>query len=352
MCALPSINTEAKQGIMKRVCLIVLAVVAWLGRGDESFGQSFGTELQNTMMPASGGMGGASIARPQDLTSAINGNPASLTQFHGTQFLFGGGWAEPTFNFSQASDIPTVGPISLIEPFSAKSTAPGSAIGNIGVTQDFSAFGLPATVGLGFVTTAGVFADFRQVPESNGTNAELAIFNLPLSVGVDMTERWSLGASMAFGIAFFDGPFVGTGGMTPDYALRGTIGTNYLLTERTTVGAYYQSKQSFTFDNAFLIDSPLLSQTSDVAMDLPQNIGFGVANTSLLDGRLLLACDVTYKLWSEADLYEAVYDDQWVVQLGHPVHAGTVPSSSGLCLGTEPDRQHTRKQYWRCDPAR
>ena len=52
--------------------------------------QTFGVELHNTLMPAAGGMGGVSIAQPQDLTSAINGNPAAVTQFEGTQFLFGG----------------------------------------------------------------------------------------------------------------------------------------------------------------------------------------------------------------------------------------------------------------------
>src|SRR5436190_20946857 len=77
--------------------------------------QSFGVELHNTLMPASGAMGGVSIARPQDLTSALNGNPASLSQFKGTQFLFGGAWVEPTFNLDQTSNVPVIGP-PLIEP--------------------------------------------------------------------------------------------------------------------------------------------------------------------------------------------------------------------------------------------
>src|SRR5262245_27290052 len=80
--------------------------------------QSFGVELNNTLMPASGGMGGASIAMPQDLTSAMNANPAALTQFAGTQFLFGGAWAEPTFNLQTAS-LPLLG----VQAFSGKSTA-------------------------------------------------------------------------------------------------------------------------------------------------------------------------------------------------------------------------------------
>ncbi len=87
-----------------------------------------------------GGMAGTSIAAPQDLTSSINGNPASLTQFKGTQFLFGGAWAEPTFNMTQTSNIPIIGPPS-VEPFSGRSTAPGTPAGNIGVTQDLSALG-------------------------------------------------------------------------------------------------------------------------------------------------------------------------------------------------------------------
>ena len=180
------------------------------------------------------------------------------------------------------------------------------------------------------------FADYREVPESNGTNAALAIVSLPVSLGVDMTDRSSVGASMAMGIAFFDGPFVGLAGMTPDYALRGTAGTNYQLSETTSIGGYYQTKQSYTFDNAFSIDSPLLSTTRDAEMDLPQNLGFGVANSSLLDGRLLLACDVVYKLWDEADLYIAVYENQWVVQFGSQLTHGRYRLRAGYVWADSP----------------
>jgi len=222
--------------------LLMLAIVT--GNASSASGQSFGVELHNTLMPASGGMGGVSIARPQDLTSALNANPSALTQFRGTQFAFGGGWAEPTFNLTQTSNIPIIGPDPRIEPFSAKSTAPGAPVGNIGVTQDLSALGLPATLGVGFITTAGGFMDFRHIPESGGTNTGQTIFNMPVAVGLDLTDRFSVGAGMSLGIAFYDGPFVGVGGMTPDYALRGTIGANYLLTDNTTLGGYYQTAQS------------------------------------------------------------------------------------------------------------
>jgi long-chain fatty acid transport protein len=297
--------------------------------------QTFGTELHNTLMPASGGMGGVSIARPQDLTSAINANPAALTQFQGTQFTFGGAWAEPTYNLTQTGQIPFAGP-PLIEPFSAKSTAPGTPLGNIGVTQDLSELGLPATLGIGFVTTCGASVDFRDVPESHGTNSGIAIFSVPIMLGADLTDNFSVGAGVTMGIAFFDGPFVGIGGMTPDYALRGTLGANYQLGEATTVGAYYQTRQGYTFDNAFVLNPGPGQIARDVNMDLPENLGLGLANSSLADGKLLLACDVLYKLWNNADLYDAIYDDQIVIQLGAQYTLGQYKLRAGYVWAENP----------------
>ncbi|WP_158545503.1 OmpP1/FadL family transporter [Bremerella cremea] len=320
---------------MKNTFGLLLATAAIAFAATEAYGQSFGVELQNTIMPASGGMGGTSIARPQDLTSAINGNPASLTQFQGTQFLFGGGWVEPTITMDQQGNIPAIG-TPLVSPFSGKSTAPGTPLGNIGVTQDFRELGLPVTLGIGFVTTAGGFVDYRNFPESNGTNTEITIFNLPIMLGVDVTDKLSIGAGMSLGIAFFDGPFVGASGMTADYALRGTIGANYQLNACNTLGMYYQTEQSFQFDNGVLIN-PGLNQTAyDVRMDLPQNFGFGVANTALMGGDLLLAADVTYKMWDEAAMYSAVYDNQWVVQLGAQYSLGKYRLRAGYTWAENP----------------
>ena len=321
---------------MRNIGFYLLTLACLAGAPSTAVGQSYGVELHNSMMPASGGMGGVSIARPQDLTSAINANPAALTQFSGTQVIFGGGWAEPTFNMTQTSNIPIIGPSPLILPYSAKSTAPGTPVGNIGVTQELSELGMPATLGIGFVTTAGGFVDFRQVPESRGTNTGQTIFNMPVALGIDLTERLSVGGSLSLGIAFYDGPFVGVGGMTPDYALRGTVGSNYLLTETNTVGAYYQTAQSYTFDNAFLLNPGPNQTAADANMDLPQNIGFGLANNALLDGRLLLGVDVLYKLWDEAALYDALYDNQWAVQLGAQLTRGRYRLRAGYVWAQNP----------------
>jgi hypothetical protein len=58
---------------------------------------------------ASGAMAGTSIASPQDVQSAIKGNPSTMTRFHGTQFSFGGAWVEPTYNLTVDADLNAFG---------------------------------------------------------------------------------------------------------------------------------------------------------------------------------------------------------------------------------------------------
>ncbi len=294
--------------------------------------QSFGVETHNTLMPASGGLGGASLARPQDLTSAINGNPATVSQYQGTQFLFGGAWGEPTFNIEQSAPLPLLG----VDPYGAKSNAQGIGAANIGVTQDLRALGLPATFGIGFFASAAGGADYRHNPASNGTNSALTVLEITQSLGIDLTDRLSVGAGVSLGTAFFDAPFVEIGGMTYDYALRGVVGADYDLSRSTTVGVYYQTKQAFQFENAVQFDRLPGSPSFDINVDLPENFGLGVANSSLLQGRLLVMADVLYKLYDEAAMFASVYDNQWVFQTGAQYTAGRVKYRLGYAYAEDP----------------
>ena len=81
--------------VLLGISVVIMPQLAW--------GQSFGIELHNTVTPAAGAMGGVCLARPQGVMSAVNGNPATLTQFEGTQFMVGGAWSEPTGAHSPAS---------------------------------------------------------------------------------------------------------------------------------------------------------------------------------------------------------------------------------------------------------
>ncbi|MGI9455869.1 MAG: OmpP1/FadL family transporter [Aeoliella sp.] len=287
----------------------------------EADAQGFGAELHATMMPASGGMAGASVALPQDLQSALASNPATLTQFKGTQFSFSGGWTEPTVNIDNDANLPNAG----IVPYSDKSGAPGVALGNIGVTQDYSAFGMPVTFGLGLLAGSGLGVDFRDAVgdgaepnASNGTSALLQGLNIGASAGVELTDRLSLGAQMIVTSATLDGPFAGLGAAVPAYGLRGNLGVAYALGDHTHLGFYWLTRQSFRFDDAVLLQTSPgnFATAQDINLDLPETFGWGIANDRLMCGRLLLAGDILYKRYSKTDLFGSLWDDQFVLQAG------------------------------------
>jgi long-chain fatty acid transport protein len=71
-------------------------------------------------------------------------------------------------------------------------------------------------------------------------------------------------------------------------------------------------------------------------MDLPETIGMGVANSALMDGRLLIAVDGLYKVWNEAALFDAVYDNQWVIQIGTQYSVGNYRLRAGYAWAENP----------------
>jgi len=291
------------------VCGLVAAGLGLRG-GNAAHAQSYGVDLRNTLMPASGGMAGTSVAAPQDFLSAINANPAALTQYKGTHFTLGGAFAEATIDLRQTAPAPLLG----VAPFAAKSSTPGAIVPAIGVAQEVDGLPLPTTVGIAVLGAAGAGASYVQVPASNATSSYLLILEFAPSVAVELTDRLSLGATMFIGDGYSSGPFVGTSGMTNAYALRGGFGLDYALGEATRLGAYYQTTQAFRFeDQAVLFAS---RRTFDVDIGLPQQVGLGVSNESLLDGRLLLAADALYLDWRSAALFKNLYREQWVMQLG------------------------------------
>lgn len=291
--------------------IILLAGVAfWTANSQVTFAQTFGLELHNNAMPASGGMGGVSVSRPQDLQSAIAGNPATLRLFQGTQFSFGGAWADVNYSITQNSNLPILG----VSPYSATSSTPGGLLGNIGLTQDLDDMGLPATIGMGLITNAGAGVNFRAIPESNGTAAQYLSLDIVPGMAVSLTENLSFGASGALGTSYLDGPFTDFAGMTTAYGFRGTVGANYFLSQNTSLGAHWQSKKNLHFEDAFLL--PVTGAARDVNFDHPANVVFGIANNGLMGGRMLLASDVVFKQYSDADTLQAIYRDQWCFQFG------------------------------------
>jgi long-chain fatty acid transport protein len=295
---------------IRRVLVGVVTVAAAGAAAASATAQTYGIDFRNTLMPASGGMAGTSVAAPQDFLSAINANPAALTQYEGTHFTIGGAFAEATVNLEQKAPLPLLG----VAPFSAKSSTPGAVVPAIGVAQEVTGLPLPTTVGLAVLGAAGGGSSYVQEPPSNATASYLLLLQFAPSVAVELTERLSIGATMFIGDGYASGPFVGTSGMTNAYALRGGFGLDYELGDATWLGAYYQSTQAFRFENEAILFSE--RRPRDVDMGLPQQVGMGIANESLLDGRLLVAADALYLDWRSAALFQNIYRGQWVMQLG------------------------------------
>ena len=302
-------------GMPVRLTRGIAALVVGLASAGSAAAQTYGIDFRNTLMPASGGMAGTSVAAPQDFLSAINANPAALTQYKGTHFTIGGAFAEATIDLEQKAAVPLLG----VGAFSAKSSTPGAIVPAIGVAQEVDGLPLPTTVGLAVLGAAGGGSSYVQEPASNATSSYLLLLEFAPSVAVELTERLSIGATMFIGDGYASGPFVGTSGMTNAYALRGGFGLDYALGDATWLGAYYQTTQAFRFENEAVLFSE--RQPRDVDMGLPQQVGMGIANESLLDGRLLLAADALYLDWRSAALFNNIYRGQWVMQLGSQYRA-------------------------------
>ena len=58
------------------------------------------------------------------------------------------------------------------------------------------------------------------------------------------------------------------------------------------------------------------SNYQDINIAQPTTLGLGIANRSLMDGNLLIAADVYYKLWEDAALWQDVWVNQWAVAVG------------------------------------
>ena len=294
--------------------------------------QGYGSDLQNVMTPAAGGMAGVSLAQPQDVPAAICGNPATLTQFKGTQFTFGGAWIEgyPT--------ITNDGSLNGGTPFSVTSRSEGFVAPEMGVTQNLDVLGLPATFGLGLSSLSGLGAEYRgRAPGTvlNNFSSQYVVLGVTAGVGMELTDRLSVGASATLGTAFeqlgFVGPIVGSA-MVTDYALRATLGADYQLDDCTTVGVFYQSRMDFEFNDAIRFNGVY----NDLNVDQPTTYGLGVANHSFMDGNLLLSADVYYKLWEDAALWRDIMVNQWVFAVGAQYTVGCYKYRLGYSYNTDP----------------
>ena len=120
--------------------------------------------------------------------------------------------------------------------------------------------------------------------------------------------------------------------MVNAYALRGSVGVDYDLDDCNTLGFYYQSPMAFTFPNAVRVGL----NYHDIRIAQPTTFGLGIANRSLMDGNLLIAADVYYKLWEDAALWQDVWLNQWAIAIGTQFTRGKMKYRLGYSWNSNP----------------
>lgn len=283
---------------------------------------NFGTDLNLTMMPAAGGMGGVGIARPQDLGASVFGNPATLNQFKGTQFMFGATFYD--VDVSASHDGSTTG-----TAWSGGSAAGPYLVPNVALVQPISG---DTVLGAGLSVVAGVGSDFRGVAGSLDPLAEILVFGANAGIAHRISDQLSIGAMATIGMGLGQAGLNSNTASTSNFGIRGTLGVAYEAGP-TTVGAYYRSPLAIEYDNmvqyaANGFHSPTFEQ--------PQEVGLGIANESLMNGKLLLAFDLVWKDWSSADAYQDLYEDQNVFAVGAQYSTGPYRFRAGYSHADSP----------------
>lgn len=288
-----------------------------------AFAGTFGTDLNNNMLPATGGMGGASIARTVEPAAAVFGNPATLTQYNaGTSFTFGATFFDPSLKAEHDGSVAGT-------PWEGTSNADSYLVPTVAITQAFSE---NLVVGLGLTAQSGVGSDFRGQSSGTDPTGELLVFNANVGGAYKLSENLSLGAMVTIGNGYFQASLSESTASAHAFGIRGTLGATYDM-GATTIGGYYRSQLNIQYDN-YISDGNGNFWSDNVAQ--PQEFAIGVANNSLMGGNLQINADVIHKDWSSANFYKDFYRDQTVFALGAQLTTGAAQWRVGYSHARDP----------------
>lgn len=291
---------------MKTVCAAV-ALALWAIPSANA--ANYGTDLNLTMLPASGGMGGVGIANPLEPAAAVFGNPATLANFNnGTSFSFGATFYKPDVSAQHNGG-------DTGAAWSSDSKASDYLVPSVAITQPLSQ---DTVLGLGLTAVSGVGSDFRGTPNSLDPLAELILFGANAGIAHRVNDNLDLGGAVTIGNGFFQAGLSSNTASRRAFGVRGTLGANYHI-GATSVGAYYRSKLSMKYKDVVNYNT---NAFWDLTVEQPEEFAMGVSNSSLVNGKLLLAADVIWKNWEGAKFYKDIYDNQIVLALGAQLTQG------------------------------
>ena len=293
-----------------------------------------GTDLNLSLKPIAGGMAGAAYTRPQEVSAALFGNPATLTQFKGFNFELGAALLEPGVSNYQTSGGYTNKSNSSAQNYIAPDVALSGE-----VSDGF-------VIGAGVALDSGLGADYRTRPINAGAglglggagaggaatlplNVELLSFSANLGAGYEITPDLSLGAALTVGFGLgqlgtsgnttglsgLTGNFGGTTSSVHDISTRGSLGLTYKLRPDITLGASFKTPLQYDYQNILSTTTTGGGQNyQSVKVSQPLEVTWGLAGN--VTPKLLLEADATWKDWSGSSLYQDIYQNQFLAMLG------------------------------------
>lgn len=315
---------------LKRITSILVIGGAFATSGGIAHATNVGTDTNLGYKPAAGAMGGAAYTAPQEASSALFGNPATLTSLKGTTFNFGASYLGVTAENTQSSVAGTN---------RSRSRAKDYILPDVAVKFDLANGG---AVGFGLEADAGLGADYRNAPISlvgvNGAASlplvvELISFNANAGYAQKITPQLSVGAALTAGFALAQlgtagptsglppalGDFGGTTSSVHTFGGGVSIGATYEARPDLKVGVAYKSPVRYKFKDV-VHTSVASAGYQDLTLEQPGEVVLGLAVGA--QGPWLLEADLVWKNWSSAKTYQDVWKDQWLLALGGQYSAG------------------------------
>ena len=343
-----------------------------------------GTDLNLSAKARAGGMAGAAYTMPQEASAAIFGNPATLTQFKGTNANFGA-----SLLLISSVDIETSSNINALggkQSSRSHSDADNYVLPDFGLTLQVSP---NLVIGTGLEVDAGVGADYRDDPINLvgaglitlPLNIELISFNANLAAAYQASEKLSVGAAVTVGFGLLQlgttGPTTGLSNLlgsnasgTPFVAdgsanlgiddFGGTTSSVHDIGFGTSLGAVYQlnnnvalslaakSEVQYNFNNLAYQDTSNFAfggqpgKYQNLTLEQPAEIIAGIALNDVFSPGLLIEADIVWKNWSNAATYQDIFDDQFMLLLGAQYKSGDWTYRAGYSYV---------ESYWKKNPT-
>jgi long-chain fatty acid transport protein len=273
--------------------------------------------------PSARGMGGLSVANPQDAISAVFGNPAAMCYSRycpSSQVDFAGTVFAPHIDAKVSS--PMTGSTQLATADSDEKIYPIPAIG---ISIPYRRGSDEWRFGLAAYGVTGLGVDYREtaidIPNYFGPGASLVageytslqIMKFAPAIAYQAADNFSIGAGFHLDYATLD---LGNGS-SPAFGAGAQLGMVWRPSPKISIGLTYVSAQQATHDDVVAMATPTGGMARfDFTLEAPQQFAVGIS-WETMDHRLVSGVEVKWVNWADAKGYSDFdWNNQTVIALG------------------------------------